>query len=277
MKMKLQKLVVALVATVAVFVQSACALPQGQGAFPDPVITVVASIAPLIPGSPSGQGFVNNVVAGLQGGASPVGNPLNPTFWAPLIGDQVSIERLISTPDFNSWNGQLNPTGPMSGQWGNMLTFNCRITSEVRFTFAEVGVRLYSPGFFDFETTLGEAATYRLQGIGIYWGADGDRNTTADNVIYGSGNENVFVNEINILGISQTFQVFEDPSLSHQDSMKYGKENFMSGTPFDITATYSLGGVSGSRTLTVVPEPSTWALLGLGLIGGSIRWLRKKH
>jgi hypothetical protein len=71
-------------------------------------------------GSPSFNAWQSNAIQGLSNGFTAVGNPAtDPTAFSPVT--TASIRDIIPTGDFNSWNGQANPTGAFANELGNLI------------------------------------------------------------------------------------------------------------------------------------------------------------
>lgn len=293
--MKIKKLVVALFVTVAVFVfgPKAIALPQGQGVllletpdlspgFPDPtldlgvsqepIIKVVPFIGPEIPYSAYSSAFLNNAITGIRDPSLPsVGNPLNPAFWKPLIGNQVAPSQIVLTYGMNSWNGLLNPSGSFGGEYGNMLYFGYDIISSTPFSFNEISFSFESRQVTREGTFEDIGLGYAMQARGISWGADRIEGTVDDKIL-GPGDENVFANRITGIGFSYARSTDAESAAEMQAALA----SFLRDGPNPVTGGYSIHGLGYSAaTLTVVPEPGTWAVLVLGVAYLALR--KKKY
>lgn len=235
-----------------------------------PIIRIIPFIGPAVPYSGYSSTFLNNAINGIRNNLPSAGNPSNPAFWKPLVGNQVTPGQIVLTYDVTSWNGLVNPSGSFSGEYGNMLYFGYDIISATPFSFNEITFHFESDGF-DNENTFEQAgATYRLQAKGINWGPDNIEGT-ADDEILGPGDENLFANRITGIGLSYA----RSTEATTQAEMQESISSFIRDGIDPITVTYSIIGFSGSATLTVVPEPSTWSISGIFVI--ATWWLRRKE
>ncbi len=239
-------------------------------------IDVVASSAPNVFGSSSWGGYLANALNSLENGLGNIGDRnTDPTAYE-IAGATVSPGDFMVT-SFNSWRGNVNPTGAFANEKGNRMHFGLHAVGDgaTRFALENISFSVTSSdganalGFTGDFTGLGYSSTR----FGIDWGADRVKGG-GDDIIYTSGNGSTLVDEIVYVGVGNAFWPGgSDPDPSNpaggaQAAMDDAFAYVMDNAPFSITGMYSIFGDTGSDTVTVIPAPASVALLlGAGLLG----------
>lgn len=250
--------------------------------------TVTPSLAPNAFGSSNYSEWVNNSIVALQNGYSDYSQPSDPGpavyHAAPLV---LNVSDIIVT-NFPSWRGNANPGatyGPdYANELGTRLHFGLDIVGTAGMTFSASQLSLDATSS-DPDNSLGftrAAGTYNygFDLVGIKYGADGQKGGGDDTVIT-SGPNTQTVNEIVFRGSGNAFAVLsDDPGATNQDKIDMALANLPSN--FTFTGQYSITdsnnlGFSGSATVLLVPEPSTYAMiLGAGLTG-LVAWGKRRR
>jgi hypothetical protein len=228
-----------------------------------PIMYVYPSIAPNPWYSPSWYDYAQNAIAALQTGASSWGTPGSPSYYRRTYsfypGDVV-------VTDFESWRGQAPPPPGYEGEYGNALLFGLYLDGGGK-TFRLRDLWYYenffgSPDTFSF---AGQAYGYDL--VGHYYGPDGIPGT-ADDIWYGEsnpGNDLVLVNRLWFAGLGAAFSVSDPADLPYalwwitQQDYPFGWGTYLIWIDGQL--------VTASAGASLVPEPATAALIGLGLAG----------
>jgi len=231
-------------------------------------------------------------------GSSLFGDETQP-YWFALLGNTVEATDFIvssnnnhSSGGFTSWTGQANPTGSFSQEVGNRLYFaSTWITSATpisldKLTFSITSgpnniLGLDKDGNPFVVTYSGYPSGGMVQGRN--WGPDGTPGTGDDSIPVGT--EASFpANDIVIsLGIGNGVNAVNAPGTTNQDKLDNTVEAILLGGPsgsgvigleggietITFTVSYDWGGgniESSSKILTVVPEPASLALFGIGTV-----------
>jgi hypothetical protein len=241
-------------------------------------VDVYASSAPNYYGSPSWAGYEANGVYALENGLSTYGDPTLPTAYAQLPA--VVGANMNASTSFNSWQGNVNPTGAFANELGNRIHFGL-----VAFGDGTTKIALNDLTFAINSNDAGDSMNYTgdFQGsdyngtsrIGIIWGTGGKANPSTYTVLT-SGNGTTPVDEIVYIGVGNSWwpQVTSDlPTPAAAMNDYYATMN--AEGPITITGSYSIDGFTGSDSVAVapVPEPVTMvsAFLAIGGLGGYIR------
>jgi PEP-CTERM motif len=239
------------------------------------LIQVFPSPAPNAFGSPSwNPGYVQNALNALQNGLPSVGNPATDPTAYYRVSQENDMQNIIT--GFPSWQGFANP-GTMFGpafanELGNRLHFGLAIVGTSGTTFSLSGLS------FDMESTdpgdifqfIGDfsspADTYSPTLIGI----------APNGSIVNSGPATQVVKALYYVGVGNALAPADiGCSGSNQAMLDCVKAFYDSIMPFSITTTYTLnndggapiGSGSASVNFTNLPEPGTFGLLTLGIVG----------
>lgn len=269
MKIKLLSATAALVVAAPVAAQTA------------PVITVTPTLAPNAFGSPSYAAWVSNSINAQKFGLPVYGTPDTPTFYQAqsVVG---AAEGIVT--GFASWKGSADPGtvyGPQyANELGNRMMFGIKIVAgSAQFSISQVSFSATSsdagdalgfssdPGFF----------SYSDEYVGVLKGNDGQLGT-ADDVYITSGANTQLVDEVLGRGRGTSFAAYCDGCTPAQQQQAIDDAAGYFTAPTTFTGTYSLFGVQGSGTFTIlptaaVPEPATWGMMiaGFGLAGAAMR------
>lgn len=211
---------------------------SGQGT----VINIYDGITPYTVNQATLNSIVNSIAAG---------NPSAGAWTYVPDGSSVNVAQVLSH------NGV-----------GNVMNYGFSATSLTPFTMGQIQWSNSGP-LGNASGTLGsQGLNYTGMGYGIYYGADGIRDT-ADDVTYTSGNANTLVNAVYLFGM---FEAFDTDGSSDNTAL----QRYAAVCPITKTQIYSVNGCSASTTLTyVVPEPTTTCLCILGLSALAISQRRK--
>jgi len=250
-------------------------------AFGAPVITVIPSIGPSsAPGVGSTADYNLNALTALAGGLTSSSIGSAPSHYTQVSGP-VPANSVIETT-FNSWLGVASPAAPFDNEFGNNLYFGLSIISgsssfslrnlvfsdnlglggvpfsfdvesyDSRFlAYIDNGNGTFDPG--DTQVAQGADGTTAVnylfyRGVGVFFeplGADGDNPQTRLNDTIASLNGNL---PVALTG-------------GYCLSAEAGDLSCADGSLTSATVNLSSAAVGGGE----IPEPSTYALMGLGL------------
>jgi hypothetical protein len=233
---------------------TALALPcfsaaQAQGI----TITVIPALAPNVYGSPNWNAWVSNATTAIANGFSSYGDPSSPSYYqrAPEV---ISVTNDIVT-GFPSWNGLANP-GDIFGvnfsqELGNRLQFGIDIkggTNLISISQLSFSAHSTDPSnTLDFAFAQG-SYNYGSSYVGIIYGPGGT------NTYITSGPATQPVNEIVGRGSGNAWAVYDTSgNIASQQSNIVLCASQISDQPFNFTGTYTIGGVSGSNSVTLNP------------------------
>ncbi len=242
-------------------------------------VNVVASSGANYYG-PSWSGYNSNALHALENGLSTYGDrATNPT------GYEASPDTVdpweIAVTNFKSWCGDINPTGLFANEHGNRMHFGLHVYGDgsTQFTLQDLSFEIHSSDTNDTLKHTGDFSSgyeYRSTCYGIDWGADKVKGG-GDDTVYHSGNSSTLVDELVYVGVGNAWwpggSNYGDPQTEMDDFYNWiaGKQSI------DVTGTYTInissGTFSGSDMVTVIPEPATMILLG---IGGLNFWHKRK-
>jgi len=249
-------------------------------AFGAPVITVIPSIGPSsAPGVGSAANYNLNALTALSAGltTSSIGSP--PSHYTQVSGP-VPANSVIETT-FNSWLGLANPAAPFNNEFGNNLYFGLRIIGGSE-SFA-LNNLVYTdnlglggvPFSFNGDTYDSRFLAYIDNGNGTFDPGD-------TQVVQGTSGA-TSVNYLFYRGVGAFFSPFpEDALLDPQTQLNNAINGINGGLPVALTGGYCLAETAGSTDCRQgftsatanlsstavggeIPEPSTYALMGLGL------------
>ncbi len=226
-------------------------------------LTVVPAVSPN-PISGTYSAWAANAAYAQLHGLTSYGLLGTPEYYSRAGSTVIPGENIMS--EFSSWHGQANPAAmfgsSFSSEMGNAVAFGLYIdgngqtfdieglTLDVRFT-GNMTYRDYFEGF-----------SYDPYNIGLNYGGNGIKGDSDDYWIT-SGPSTQLVNEFHTAGFgSSWYAVSSGPGSTDQERLN---AVFEGEVPFQIIGTYRLGDEIAQASITVVPEPSAYALWGMGL------------
>ena len=222
---------------------------QAQGI----TITVIPALAPNVYGSPNWDAWVSNATTAIANGYASYGDPSSPSYYqrAPAV---ISVTNDIVT-GFPSWNGQADPGdvfgANFSQEEGNRLQFGIDIkggTNLISISQLSFSAHSSDPGnTLDFSFAQG-SYNYSSSYVGIIYGSGGARTYIT------SGPATQLVNEIVGRGSGNAWDTYDTSgNIASQQSNIVLCASQVSDQPFNFTGTYTIGGVSGSNSVTLNP------------------------
>ncbi len=233
----------------------------------DIVMTVVASPAPNVFGSPNWAGYLANALNSLENSLGEIGDrTTDPTAYETFAeGELVAPSELIVS-NFASWRGVADPAPPFDAENGNRVHFGVHIVGDgvMRFRLEDLSYSITS----DDGNILGfsgdfSGLTYSATRIGIDYGGDQAKGG-GDDTIINSGAATQIVDELIYVGVGNAYDASFATGPSNQEKMDQTIDAVTVNAWFDVTGGYVLTDDTGSTTLasasasfTVVPEPSS--------------------
>ena len=235
-------------------------------------INVEGTMAPNAYGSPSWATWAGNAIYAAEYGLTSYGSA-GPTQFS-VTTTPLPVSYNIVT-DYSSWEGQADPAAPYSSELGTRASFVAVINGN--------GSLINMNGFganlaatpandlgFDAPNNSVDPSdwTYDTYDIGIIFNNGTDISGGFTTVT--SGDPSQMVNEIISVGAGDAFASVTgddpDPMATDQQTLNYDLASVPNG--YDFTGTFYYNDLSGSATIdfTPVPEPSSFALLGLGAL-----------
>ncbi len=250
-------------------------------------LDVVASSAPNFFNTPSWLAYQANAVNSLQNSLGNIGSRATAPTAYEIAGSTIQPGDIMVT-SFNSWMGVAGPlASPFNNELGNRLHFGLHAfgdgTTQFRLDDLTYAIHSSDPG--DSLVAMGNFIGANYNGtsrIGVSWGTDRVKGG-GDDIVYTSGNGTTLVDELVYVGVGNAWWPGggdpdpANPLLGRQGSMDAAASSIVG---VEITGSYSILGNTGSDTVTVVPEPSTYiagALLLLPFGASTIRILRKNR
>lgn len=235
--------------------------------------------------SPSSAQYAWNALEALRSGSNSYGS--GAARYDRLVGSGVSPVQVIDTSasGVNSWLGLAAPNALYGGEYGNRLYFGLAIVNPTTtFSLSQLvyfdNFYQYDPFNFTSDPVYFNTASDTYDGatiVGINFGGDGALGG-GDDTVYSAGESNTLqVNALYYRGVNSAFPLVLDGVGSDQDNLTSLAAAIGSGQ-IVLTAAYCLtstpGDINGCSEATasapssvsVVPEPSSYALMGLGLL-----------
>lgn len=256
-------------------------------AFGAPVITVIPSIGPSGAAASAPDYDANALLALFQGLTSSSAFGTAPSAYTQVSGP-VPANSVIETT-FNSWLGVANPSSPFNFEFGNNLYFGLSIRGGTEsFSLRNL---VYADNFGDFEPTLAGTTpfSFDVENYDSRFLAYLDNGTTPG--VLDAGDTQVAldtdgasaVNYLFYRGVGGFFLPVgsdgDDPQTRLNNTVAALNDGLpialtggycLSATPGDLSCatsglTSATANLSSAAFVDPIPEPSTYALMGLGL------------
>lgn len=255
--------------------------------FGAPTITVIPSIGPSGAAASSPDYDANALLALFQGLTSASTFGTAPSAYTQVSGPVPTNQIIDSFSSFNSWLGVANPSSPFNDEFGNNLYFGVAIRGGTEsFSLRQL---VYADNFGDYEPTLAGSTPFYfdVENYDSRFLAYLDNGTTPGTL--DAGDTQVALNTdgatpVNYLfyrGVGAYFLPVGTDSDDPQTRLNDTVAAINSGLPVPLTGGYCISAVEGdlscatagltdatvnfSPTGGEIPEPSTYALMGLGL------------
>lgn len=247
--------------------------------FGAPVITVVPSVGPSSLAG-SAAAYDANALQALLQGLTNFGTAGTPSYYSQVSGD-LSANQIIDTFGlFNSWLGIANPSAPFNNEFGNNLYFGVSIIGGVQsFSLSQL---VYDDNLATYDPSLAGTTPFSFDGdtYGSSFLAFLDDGTTpgsldaSDSQVAVGTAGTTAVNYLFYRGVPVLFTPLT--GATNQQALDNTMAAINANTPVTFTASYCLADTPGSTTcgaatgqasatIGEIPEPSTYALMGLGL------------
>jgi hypothetical protein len=241
--------------------------------------TVVPTIGPDSFTSPNNTGYYQNAINALSGLSIFANSPAPAAAYTGPVGT-ISSNSVLATP-YNSWMGVAPPSGAYAGEFGNNLYFGGQMVS------AQPGVQQFLVTSVSFSATSNNAdggllvapitgpitfTDFGVTSSGAVVGVIYNGPGTGDDVyITTSGNAGTLVDAIFFSGPSTSYFDGSPSGPTDQDSINSALATINGFGPVSVTGTFStstaFGGAPGSATADVVPEPASYAVMAIGMVG----------
>src|ERR1017187_9656071 len=290
--MKTSSLVLFVVSDCLALTSTAFATPPAPN--PDPTITVFATMAPNVGGSPSFAPWAANGLTAMEDGLTSFGAAGPTQFNVATTPLPVATNFVTGFP---SWMGQADPSSPYNDELGTRADFVAVINGNGGLiSIANMGVTLSSSDPGDAlgvswpDNNLSSLDwTYDADDIGILFNNGVNMSggfTIIDSSTLGYDDGTALVNEIISIGAGNAYAGYlgddPNPGATDQDIINYDL-SFID--PYDFTGTFTYGdpksdGIyvdSGSATFDFTSVPDAASALGLlGLALSGLALLRRK-
>jgi len=237
-------------------------------------LDVRASSAPNAFGSPSWAGYLANGMASLATGAGDIGDRETDPAAYHILGSTYEPGDVMVT-SFPSWRGEAYPAAPFSAERGNRLHFGLAAFGDgvTQFTLADVGYSMTSTdSALDFAGTLAGTTFNGTTRIGVLYGGDGMLGGGDDVLVNSGEGDATLVDALFYIGVGNAYWPGGGPVPPGTEQAEIDSViAYILQNEIEITGGYTILGNTASVSLTPVPEPSTFALVGLPIFGLAMR------
>lgn len=251
-------------------------------------IDVFPTLAPNSYGSPSFAAWTDNAFAALYGGSLVAGDVGTPSYFSVAPATLAATDVFVTS--FPSWRGFAEPGtvfGPaFANELGNRLHFAFMADGHgQQFAISQLSFAFVTtdPAHdLDFAYAAG-GYTYSSSYVGVLFGADNQLGGSDDVFVTGGPNTQL-VDAVIGRGSGNAWwpQHTAGDGLSDQEVIDLTAAALLPSLSTLVTATYTLdlgGGdlVTGQAAVTVIPEPSTYAVLLGGAAAAVAIWRRRRR
>lgn len=247
------------------------------------IVEIYPSLAPNKNASGTGwNAYAANATASLIANSGNFGNRQTDPSAYEIVSGAITAKELVGSdaaPVFHSWHGEANPPVPFDKEHGNRLQFGLRMMAttgeKIQMTGITYSVKSDDPAPTVF-SAAGSFSSYAFSDsrVGVLYGTDGALGGGDDTLITSGTGPVEGVDALFYVGVSVGLQA----GATGTDAERLASAVALADieTPFNIKATYTLGGVSSFATVSVVPVPEPASAFAIFAASAAVLLRRKR-